>query len=310
MLSVASVSFLIAITRREQVAQIFGKPVYVVTDVALLPLSSPIEAEKGIVAAVRQRETMADTDEDSSDTESTVEDSQEGHSAEDAHEEPSPADDVRLKAGKDDGTAKTNIAEDVFTRRGPYGKFASQWFTKKGWGVPGMRAPSKTAGIAAGPGQKATAVSPLEPPATSMKDAITSPPTEGTSSEKPAGPTSSAEATTETPTSEKNAATPLLPKLLQSTRLILSSRSFYFSYDFNITKRLGDPTMLRAKPLVLEDIDPVVCTTCTLPSSTCFLLAATVFLESKFRLSIYQCGSLPVPDADHARIRWSAAFHS
>ena len=310
MLSVASVSFLIAITRREQVAQIFGKPIYVVTDVALLPLSSPIEAGKGIVAAVRQRETMADADEDSSDAESTLEDSQEGHSAEDAHEEPSPADDVRLKAGKDDGTAGTNIAVDVFTRRGPYGKFASQWFTKKGWGVPGVRTPSKTEGVAAEPSQKANAASPSEPPATSMKDAITSPPTEGASSEKAAGPISSAEPTSQTPTSEKNATTPLLPKLLQSTRLILSSRSFYFSYDFNITKRLGDPPMLRPKSLVHEDIDPLVCTTCTILSSTCSLLTAKVFLESKFRLFIHQCGFLSVLDADHARICWSAAFHS
>jgi hypothetical protein len=140
---VASVSFLIAVTRREQVAQIFGKPIYVVTDVALVPLSSQSEAEKGVAAAVRQRETAAGTDEDLSDAESTGEESDNVHSAEDAQEAPSPTDDVRTKSDKGDTTATTNIAEDVFVRRGPYGKFASQWLTKIGWGLPGMRTPSR-----------------------------------------------------------------------------------------------------------------------------------------------------------------------
>jgi hypothetical protein len=81
---------LIAITRREQVAQIFGKSIYVVTDVALVPLSSQSEAEKGVAAAVLQMEATADTDEDSSDTESTVDESNDVNSAADIQEVPSP----------------------------------------------------------------------------------------------------------------------------------------------------------------------------------------------------------------------------
>src|SRR5271167_3705762 len=50
-LSIASFSYLIAITRREQVAQILGKPVYVISGVAVLPLSSQHDANKAITAA-------------------------------------------------------------------------------------------------------------------------------------------------------------------------------------------------------------------------------------------------------------------
>ena len=248
---------MVAISRREQVAQIFSKPVYVVTDVTLVPLSSCVEAEKGIMVAVRQRETTGDTDEDSSDSESTVDESHDLHSSAGAQEEPSPADDVDIKTGKDGGTAKTSIAKDVFTRRGPYGKFASQWFTSQGWSIPGMPTLSKT---------EENAASVHEPPAVSMKDEIFMPPTEDTRSDKAAGATSSTEANAEPPTGEKDTNLPLLPKLLRSTRLILSSRSFYFSYDFNITKRMGDSGLIHAKPLAHEDIDPLVCTTSTPPS--------------------------------------------
>ena len=254
----ASVSFLIAITRREQVAQIFGKPIYVVTDVVLVLLSSQSAAEKGIAAAVRQRETAADTDEDSSDTESAVEESDDVHSAEDAHEAPSPSDDVRTKSDKDDTTATTNIAEDVFARRGPYGKFASQWLTKKGWSLPGMRASSRVLKAIPKPDLITNSAS-IQRPTTSSTtqetnpNQIDSPALEHTLESKP----SRQDEDVASP-SEREYTLPLLPKLLRSTRLILSSRSFFFSYDFNITRHMGDPSTLPSKPLLHEDIDPLV----------------------------------------------------
>jgi hypothetical protein len=252
---------LIAITRREQVAQIFGKPVYVVTDVALLPLSSQSEAEKAVVAAVHQRDATPDTEDDSSDAESTADDSNDVQSAGDVQEAPSPTDDVRSKSDKDETTATTNIAEDVFSRRGPYGKFASQWLIKKGWAIPGIGAPRKIAEAAPGSTQSANPASlqqQQQPPVNSVGVVTSSPDTRGPSAQqtRPSRPVGQ-DANDGTP-GEKDTAIPLLPKLLRSTRLILSSRSFYFSYDFNLTRRLGDPRMLNAKPLGHEDIDPRV----------------------------------------------------
>jgi hypothetical protein len=252
---VASVSFLIAITRREQVAQIFGRPIYVVTDVALVPLSSQSEAEKAVSAAVRQRETAADTDEDSSDAESTVEESDDVLSAEDAQEAPSPTDDVRTKSDKGDTTATTNIAEDVFVRRGPYGKFASQWLTKKGWGLPGMRTPSRVLEATPEPDLTTSSTSIQRPTANSTTQETNSGQIDSLALENAPESRPSGQDEDVAYPSGGESTLPLLSKLLRSTRLILSSQSFYFSYDFNITRRMGDPRMLPSKPLLHEDID-------------------------------------------------------
>lgn len=260
LLSVASVSFLIAITRREQVAQIFGKPIYVVTDVALLPLSSQTEAEKAVVAAVRQRDATTDTEDDFSDAESTAGDSNDVQSAADVEEAPSPTDDVRSKPDQKNSPATSNIAEDVFSRRGPYGRFASQWLTKKGWGIPGIRAPSKIAEVEPGPTQSADAASMQQQPMTSVRDVPSSPRTGDSSADQTRQSRPEGQDANDTTPGERDTTIPLLPKLLRSTRLILSSRSFYFSYDFNLTRRLGDPRMLNAKSLWYEDIDHRVCT--------------------------------------------------
>jgi hypothetical protein len=305
---VASVSFLIAITRREQVAQIFGRPIYVVTDVALVPLSSQSEAEKAVSAAVCQRETAADTDEDSSDAESTVEESDDVLSAEDAQEAPSPTDDVRTKSDKGDTTATTNIAEDVFVRRGPYGKFASQWLTKIGWGLPGMRTPSRVLEATPEPDLTTSSTSIQRPTANSTTQETNSGQIDSLALENAPESKPSGQDEDVAYPSGGESTLPLLSKLLRSTRLILSSQSFYFSYDFNITRRMGDPRMLPSKPLLHEDIDPLVYTHILL-ACTFGRLTAIVLLESELSLSIHECGFPSISDAYHARLCWSAAVH-
>ena len=228
-------------------AQIFGKPIYVVTDVALLPLSSQTEAEKAVVAAVRQRDATTDTEDDFSDAESTAGDSNDVQSAADVEEAPSPTDDVRSKPDQKNSPATSNIAEDVFSRRGPYGRFASQWLTKKGWGIPGIRAPSKIAEVEPGPTQSADAASMQQQPMTSVRDVPSSPRTGDSSADQTRQSRPEGQDANDTTPGERDTTIPLLPKLLRSTRLILSSRSFYFSYDFNLTRRLGDPRMLQRK---------------------------------------------------------------
>lgn len=51
LLTIASDTFLLCITRKEQVAQILGRPIYVIKDVAILPLSCQAEAERAIKQA-------------------------------------------------------------------------------------------------------------------------------------------------------------------------------------------------------------------------------------------------------------------
>ena len=230
-------------------AQIFGKPIYVVTDVALLPLSSQQEAEKGITAASSQRDD-ADSEPDSDDDAgSTIDESHDANSVTDPLETTSLPED----AGIDTASNRTSIAEDVFTRRGQYGKFASQWLSKKGWGIPGVgAAASSTTPKATQPASEPSKA----PPATSENIGDRSP-------ELPE-PEQASERQSQDGTAPVQTASPLplLPKLLRSTRLILSSRSFYFAYEFDITKRLGDPSTLPVKPMAPEEVDPLVRLSC------------------------------------------------
>ncbi|MBE3047845.1 hypothetical protein IMZ48_36110, partial [Candidatus Bathyarchaeota archaeon] len=67
-MSVLRQSFLITITRREQVAQIRGFPIYVVTGVAITPCTSQSEAELAIAKTARHLESEpADKLEDDTD---------------------------------------------------------------------------------------------------------------------------------------------------------------------------------------------------------------------------------------------------
>ena len=50
----------------------------------------------------------------------------------------------------------------------------------------------------------------------------------------------------------------LLPKLLRTTRVLLTSNSFFYSYDMDITRRLGS-TSTKASDLPLyKSVDPLV----------------------------------------------------
>lgn len=54
----------------------------------------------------------------------------------------------------------------------------------------------------------------------------------------------------------------LLPKFLKTTRILLASKSFFFSYEYDITRRLGCQGSQTAKGSELplhRAVDPLVC---------------------------------------------------
>lgn len=57
---------------------------------------------------------------------------------------------------------------------------------------------------------------------------------------------------------EANTANALVPKLLRTTRMLLSSRSFFYSYDLDITRRLGGENMRNAELPLSKSVDPLV----------------------------------------------------
>jgi hypothetical protein len=240
------------------VAQIFGKPVYVVTDVAFLPLSSQREASKSITAAVESanaRDLTADSDFSDSDTEEVAQGRDEAGT--------SPSDDDR---GHQRERGGTNIAQDVFAKRGQFGKFASQWFSRQGWE---KSSPAK-------PGDDSSS--------RETKDAGTNEQqSSSNAAEKVNAESKEAEAKSE-PTSGINENTPvtaMIPKILRVARMILASRSFFFAYEIDLTRSFKTLNGSPESPTPAK-LDPLVSWLCWIGRG----LTIAVFLEQRSRSAI------------------------
>ncbi|PHH82987.1 hypothetical protein CDD82_4101 [Ophiocordyceps australis] len=210
LITVSRLSYLITITRRQQVAQIQGLPVYVVTDVAITPCTSQSDAAESIKrTAGLLRQSLPHTLSDDglgSDDEMDV-----------SHDILDEAEDDVL-ASEEDGirpdSARSSVAEDVFRRRGSYGRFAQSWFGRSGWTLEQRRSMGMSIssnGPAAPVDADSTATRPLPP--------------DDDSTQAPAST--------------------LLPKLLRTVRVLFgSSRSFYFSYDVDLTRSLSQEALV------------------------------------------------------------------
>lgn len=242
-------------------AQIRGKPIYKITDVALIPLASQADADKAITAArehVKRHSRAAgaehgDTDSDSEDDAPSVTDSL----VEEAADPPSgPKDPVTESKGA--AEPRTSVAEDVIQRKGVYGRFADKWFSRKGWSADGRR----VQGLSSEENLAAAKNAPKNVDSTVPKE-----------DEEPAGELESDEIPTadkaapdavspqEIPkalSGEKDATTvALLPKILQTTRMYFSSGNFFFSYDYDISHGVGAQHPNSNLPL-FKQFDPLV----------------------------------------------------
>ncbi|KAI0095508.1 SacI homology domain-containing protein [Daldinia grandis] len=222
--TVSRLTYLITITGRQQVAQVRGFPVYVVTDVALTPCTSQSEAQPAVAnTAIKLRQTSPEKFVDDSDSESEV-DTRSVLGGDDA-EDPGAISDRETSEAKDaPGTGrKSSIAEDVIKRRGSYGRFAQRWFSRKGWmmdqkrnlGITSVetdRGPDQ-AGDESNKAKKGDTDKELSD--TVVQEKVDPPPT-------------------------PSAGESLMPKLLRFAHIWLgTSKSFFFSYDFDITRSLG-----------------------------------------------------------------------
>jgi SacI homology domain len=61
------------------------------------------------------------------------------------------------------------------------------------------------------------------------------------------------------------AAVEMLPKILRTTKLLLTSQSFFFSYDINLTKRFGNSSVTSVRSLSLESVEQQVGESSTCP---------------------------------------------
>ncbi|EGE09202.1 SacI domain-containing protein [Trichophyton equinum CBS 127.97] len=121
----------------------------------------------------------------------------------------------------DEPSNEISIAEDVIKKRGRYGRFTAEWFARKGWGSIGLSDSRRRSLISSSDGSAHAESMELK---NLGADALDAPESKETSEN-----TSMTDARTHD----------LLPKLLKYTKMMFGSRSFYFSYDYDITRRFG-----------------------------------------------------------------------
>ena len=228
-----SSAYLVTITKRQQVAQIREKPVFRITDVSLIPLSSRAEATTAITQAQKLLKSSnapggSDVGEDAD--VSTI-GTEPGEQTQDHSVE---KDAEAFEPSKQDMASKSTIAQDVVQNKGKFGRFATSWFSK----TNASQAKSKVS-ESSQPSEELT-----NEQAKQEADAL--PDTDAEAAQKVEEPKvrSSIEKRRQT------AIDFLAPRIVRSARLYFSSSGFYFSYDHDLSHALGrSPKVSSTVPL-------------------------------------------------------------
>lgn len=240
MVSVASYSFLVSINQRQEVAHIQGRPIYAVTNVAIIPISSQEDASRAIIQARKetyQEEVIVEySDEDDlSDNEADRAEVE----AEVGSVPVSPLRDTSHVRGLSVGS----IAEDVIGKRVRFGPFAANWMSRKDLGLP--RPGALEQDVSESPIEEAP--SPLENPGSVKDGDVKEAVTDETEAPSDDGRPKSAQAVD------------LLPKLLRYTKLLFASHNFFFAYDYDLTRSLHTQEARKDQLPLHKVVDPLVC---------------------------------------------------
>ncbi|KUI58544.1 Phosphatidylinositide phosphatase SAC2 [Cytospora mali] len=226
LVTVSRFSYLVSITRRQQVAVIRGSPVYVITEVALTPCSSYHDASESVAktAAQLHNKAFGETAGDETDTDIGEDDIETASVKTDEV----PTDDEKQDTAEGSKRSATTFAKDVMSRHGSYGRFAQRWFSNSGWTLEqkrnmGLSQSEENVNVVDGDAVPNTPGDTKAPAAT--KEDASSPVAAGV-------PVKDAKEEAQAPPS-------LLPKLLRTTQILFgSSNSYFFSYDYDITRSL------------------------------------------------------------------------
>lgn len=234
-----SSSYLITITRREQVAQIRGRAIYAVRDVALIPLASRAEAERALASAqkaLKQSQEEAHGEE--------TEESDVGEEADPPSHNEQPPEAVALEPPTGNVLQKSvSIVKDVVQDRGKYGRFAESWFSKGGWTASGRRSQGMTSEEHLTKEQRKQTTEALPENDRNAAPGVETKPDQQLQVEEERKP--------DTPTQKsrrQNAIESLTPRILRSARLYFSSGGFYFSYEHDLSATLTK-TVTTSSPL-------------------------------------------------------------
>lgn len=248
-------------------AQIRGRPIYVITDVALIPLNSRSDAQKAISHARNALKQGKNESIDVADSSDSDEDDRASTIAEEdadsvSSRPPSTSDDSSIP--KPLRKAST-VVTDVIQNKGSYGRFANKWFSKAGWKSEGRR----KQGMSSDENLVISKEENKEPPIISKEqersaeDALPS-------DKKQEAPTNESRVDSEsiggdtkteksTPSSLESTMQDLTPRILSTTKLFFASRSFYFSYDYDISRSLSRQDTHTSSLPLYKRWDPLVC---------------------------------------------------
>ncbi|KAL4873851.1 hypothetical protein BDV12DRAFT_159731 [Aspergillus spectabilis] len=231
LLSVASYSFLITITQRQQVAQIQGKPIYSIANVAVIPTSSHEDASH----AINQAKEGALHGEENDNSDMASEDSDFSDAEKDGAETEIctvPASPVQETPHSRADSISSNITENMIGKKLQFGRFAANWLSRKAMGLPGLGTTELNTDTGGIPMVEFQFKEGDSVAARSASAANTEESTAATNNDvKPN------ENELEPPATTKPIE--LLPKLLRYTKLIFSSRNFFFSYDYDLTRPIS-----------------------------------------------------------------------
>lgn len=256
MITISRFSYLVCITRRRQVASICGFPVYVITEVALTPCSSYNDASESVAktAAQLQNKVGGETaEDDESDTDTDID-------AQSVKSDEVPTDDdepvlTDPQGSKGPAGLAGSVVQDVMSRRGSYGRFAQRWFSKSGW----QQESKRNMGLSQSEEALDAAYYKDKGAATPGAEAKADPKAPAASSEDKDAPVAAGVPVKEA--KEEGMAPPtLLPKLLRTTQIMFgSSQSYFFSYDYDLTRSVARQQRDGVQPdaPLHQNVDPV-----------------------------------------------------
>lgn len=152
------------------------------------------------------------------------------------------------------------IAEGVISRKGLYGRFAERWFSRGGW-TAGQR---RNLGLSQDEPMEMGDRAQHRRKSSSLHASPALKPLRDVASLDAAIKTGELDATLSSDASDTERVTmSLLPKLLQTVKLLLLSRTFYYSYDFDISRRLSTQGKALSDLPVYKQFDAQVCLFCS-----------------------------------------------
>jgi hypothetical protein len=237
---------LISITERQQVAQIQGRPVYAVTNVAIIPISSKADATRAIAQA-RKEVSQGDPDLDSPSEEEVSDNVTDGAETEISSAPSSPVRETFHARGLSVGS----IAEDVIGKRVRFGRFAANWLSRKNLGLP------RPGALEQEPPESPFDDSPrMSVDAPEVKDEAAEAAEAAVPREAEIEAATAAQDDAGRPSSDQ--AAELLPKVVRYTKLLFASRNFFFAYDYDLTRSFEAQEVRNGHQPLHKAVDPLV----------------------------------------------------